>query len=657
MKQCRKYDLVCRVMRFFTFVDLPIRKKFRLFSFGVLFWILLWVIASTGFVLFWFLVMAALTVVGMVGISVRYERIVNHAVPQGKVVQKVIRNLQAMTIDASNMLKAEERGAVERLRDLSSKRLRDMREFTAALALGGEINDYSHDSGKLLETLQTTSLSGDPQGVAYLREISALLDEIDISYNVFYGAKIKALGQDAPVSKPLTERFAALEEQVQRASQISVDFSSRLAELYHASASKISEIIDVTLKAIVAILLIACLLLLIFTRWISQSISRPIKAITDQIHDVGTGDVDLTKKIEITSRDEIGVLSQEFNGLMDTVYSMTMFKRVIEEDATLDDVYARLGEVFQRQLGLFDFVIYEVRDNQREMVPVFPLTVARQGLPCSQDIMSNCELCRARKTGHEISSLAYPQICRQFRSEDGKVHICIPMIVGGRTGGVVQFLFEPGVDGAPIDTQDVQGRIFKAETYIKQSLSVIEAKRLMNTLRDSALKDPLTGLFNRRFLQDQVNHIISGVLRRKTSLGLIMCDLDYFKQVNDKYGHDVGDLVLKETASMISKGVREADIVIRFGGEEFFVLLIDVEPTQTMQVAEKIRVIFEEATIKIPNGTIRKTLSLGVSEFPNDADGFWQCIKYADVALYKAKETGRNRVVRFAEEMWSGDQF
>lgn len=641
MQESTQYNLVSRIIRYITFVDLPIRRKFRLFSLGVL---------------FWFLVMATLTIIGMIGIDVRYDRIVNHAVPQDKVVQKVIRNLQAMTIDASNILKAEERATVERLGDLSSKRLRDMRDFTAALALGGEINDYSHDSGKLLETLSTTSLAGNPQGVAYLKEMNVLLDEIDTRFGAFFSYKLKVLDQSGADGKQLAALFAVLEEQIQLATQVSVDFSSRLSELYHASASKISEIINVTLMAIVAILLLACLLLLVFTRWISQSIARPIKAIIDQIHDVGTGDVDLTKKIEISSQDEIGMLSQEFNGLMDTVYSMTMFKRVIEEDATLEDVYARLGEVFERELDLNDFVIYEVRENQRDMIPVFPLAVSHKDLPCNQDIVSNCELCRARKTGHEISSLAYPRVCRQFRQESGKLHICIPMIVGGRTGGVVQFLFDSR-DGQLPDSQDVQGRIFKAETYIKQSLSVIEAKRLMNTLRESALKDPLTGLYNRRFLQEHANHMISGILRRKTSLGLIMCDLDYFKQVNDKYGHDVGDMVLKETAAMINRGVREADIVIRFGGEEFFVLLVDVEPGGTMQVAEKVRKIFEDSRIKIPSGTIQKTLSLGVSEFPSDAEGFWQCIKYADVALYKAKETGRNRVVRFSEEMWTADQF
>jgi diguanylate cyclase (GGDEF)-like protein len=640
MKQCSPYDLGCRFIRLITFIDLPIKKKFRLFSLGVL---------------FWFLVMAVLTVVGMYGINMRYDKIVNHAVPQDKVVQKVIRNLQAMTIDSSNMLKASDRVTVETLQGLSAKRLRDVRDFYSALALGGAVNDYSHDSGKLLETLHTTSLSIDPEGVAYLKHLNALLDEIDADYTEFFQYKLQVLDKKAPNGEHLEGRYKELEANILQASQISVSFSAKLSELYHTSSSKISEIIEVTTMAILGVFMVAVLLLVLFTRWIVQALARPINAIIDQIHDVGTGDVDLTKKIEISSQDEIGTLSQEFNGLMDTVYSMSTFKRVIEEDATLEDVYARIGDVFRRELGIDDFVIYEVKDNQRDMEAVYPLALSSKEMSCSADILTNCELCRAKKTGHEISSLAYPQVCKQFKQETGKTHICLPMIIGGRTGGVVQFLFHG--TGEELDVADIQTRIFKAETYIKQALSVIEAKRLMNTLRESALKDPLTGLYNRRFLQDHANHVISGVLRRKKTLGLIMCDLDYFKQVNDQYGHDVGDLVLKETATMIGRGVRDADIIIRFGGEEFFILLIDINPGDSMIVAEKIRKIFEETKIKIPNGSITKTLSLGVSEFPGDGEGFWQCIKYADVALYKAKESGRNKAIRFDEEMWTGEEF
>jgi diguanylate cyclase (GGDEF)-like protein len=199
--------------------------------------------------------------------------------------------------------------------------------------------------------------------------------------------------------------------------------------------------------------------------------------------------------------------------------------------------------------------------------------------------------------------------------------------------------------------------MFKAEQYIKESLSVIEAKRLTNTLRESSLKDAMTGLYNRRFLQEYTETLVAGVVRRKKNLGLIMCDLDFFKQVNDEYGHNVGDSVLKETSKTIEKCVRASDLVIRFGGEEFLVLMLDINEGDTFKVSEKIRETVGNTKIKVSEGTIKKTISLGISEFPTDTESFWQAIKFADVALYKAKESGRNKTVRFNKEMWTEEEF
>ncbi len=235
-------------------------------------------------------------------------------------------------------------------------------------------------------------------------------------------------------------------------------------------------------------------------------------------------------------------------------------------------------------------------------------------------------------------------------NDGNKKHVCIPLIVSGHAGAVVQFVFDKA--NTPEEIEHINEQVFKAESYIKNSLSVIETKRLMNTLRESSLVDGLTGLYNRRFLQDHSNQIIASTLRRKKQISLLMCDMDYFKQVNDKFGHDVGDTVLKETSHILKKCVREADIVIRFGGEEFLILLIDSEAGNGMAVAEKIRLTVEEHNFKTNEGILKKTISMGVCDFPHDADGFWQAIKFADVALYKAKDSGRNRCIQFSNDLW-----
>ncbi|MDZ4183747.1 MAG: GGDEF domain-containing protein, partial [Desulfuromonadales bacterium] len=142
-----------------------------------------------------------------------------------------------------------------------------------------------------------------------------------------------------------------------------------------------------------------------------------------------------------------------------------------------------------------------------------------------------------------------------------------------------------------------------------------------------------------------------------TSIGLLMCDLDFFKQVNDQYGHETGDLLLVETAKALLHTVRESDYVIRFGGEEFLVLLIDVELGEADVVAEKIRQVVAAVGVQTPSGPLSKTISIGVSVFPADGESLWQTIKFADVALYKAKDAGRNQVVHFLPEMWISDSF
>lgn len=630
-----------RFIRLITFIDLPIKKKFTLFGFGVL---------------FWFLVMAGVAFFAFFSIDLKYSSIVGEVIPQDRVVQKIIRNLQSLSIDVGGIARTNDLEEMLRLSDITRKRLEDVRQFAATLALGGGIDDISHETGKLLERVETASLQNDPKGVAFLRELTGRIAAIDSAAAEFIDAKREALQHGNPDPDLLFDLHSQTEALLYESNLLAVGFSAELSARYADGSRRIGQLIGTTTMIMVAVLLIASLLLAIFSVWISDAIARPIKSIIRQIHSLGSGDVDLTMKIEITSRDEIGTLSTEFNELMETVYNMTTFKKVIEEDGELEDVYARLGEIFRKEAGIDQFVIYEVKNNQREMTPVHPLLLSHSELPSDPEILANCDLCRAKKTGHPVSSLSFPGICKQFRSDLGKEHVCIPMNVGGRVGGVVQFLFDRPDEGE-IDSQGVHARIFKAETYINQSLSVIEAKRLMQTLRESALKDPMTGLYNRRFLQDHAATIIAGITRRGTTLGLAMCDLDYFKQVNDKYGHDTGDSVLRETATVILNSVRESDFVIRFGGEEFLVLLVDIQPGEAVRVAEKIRTEMQGHKFKMADGVLKKTISLGVCEFPGDTEGFWQAIKYADVALYRAKTEGRNQVVRFLPAMWAGDQF
>jgi diguanylate cyclase (GGDEF)-like protein len=107
---------------------------------------------------------------------------------------------------------------------------------------------------------------------------------------------------------------------------------------------------------------------------------------------------------------------------------------------------------------------------------------------------------------------------------------------------------------------------------------------------------------------------------------------------------------------VLKQAVRASDMVIRYGGEEFLIILVDSTAEQAAGVAENIRAAVEALKIQVGGIVLQKTISIGIADFPSDSDTFWQAVKFADVALYQAKEQGRNRVIRFNTEMWSDDQ-
>ena len=269
--------------------------------------------------------------------------------------------------------------------------------------------------------------------------------------------------------------------------------------------------------------------------------------------------------------------------------------------------------------------------------------------------MSEASLCRAYRTGEIVLSKDYPDICPIFPLADALTHSCIPMTVGGKVLGVVQFLF-PFVTNEERERK-LQDNLIIARRYLRELLPVLQAKRLAASLHRMSIQDPLTGLYNRRFLESSITHIVDGVKRRGSTLGILMCDLDYFKKVNDELGHEAGDAILKSLAEIFTQVVRSSDYVIRYGGEEFLILLLDCQQGAAVEIAEKLRRQVENFTFLAGSRSVKKTISIGVSELPHDSEAFWEAVKYADVALYQAKENGRNQVCRFTPEMWSDEEY
>ena len=628
--------LAKRLFEYITFVNQPLKQKFALFAAGTL---------------WWFLVIFAISMASLVSLEYKSNRVVSYLIPQDRISQKIVRKLQDLRIDGRELAATADQKEAMRITGASREEFQDINSFLYGLVHGGEVNDYSRTEDRLIETLAVKpALPGDQ---VFVNGIAAKVDEA--SAGLARLSKLKLAPPDAEKDGDIAATFKGYNAALLNAVALADGYSARISMAYAADSGKMRSDLVCSFPALIVALLLATALLAVFTFSISRAIIKPVKAMIRQIRALNKGEIDIGNRIKITTQDEIGRLSAEFNGLMDTIDSMNKFKKVIEEDENLEDVYSRLGNEF-RYFGLEEYVIYEVSNSQNKMKAVYPLAGLGEEISCNADIFDNCYLCRAKKTGHKVSSFQYPGICRYFLAGERKEHICIPLMVGGTAGGVVQFTFDKS-DLNSYRLSAIEGWTHAAEQYIKESIPVIEAKRLMNTLRDSALKDSLTGLNNRRFLQEYTEKLVAGTLRRGKSIGLIMGDLDFFKQVNDVYGHNTGDALLKETADILKKSVRAADLVIRFGGEEFLIVLIDVAPDDSLKIAEKIRQTMENTKLKVSDGTLKKTISLGVSEFPGDTESFWQAIKFADVALYEAKRTGRNKSVRFTKEMWKDEQF
>lgn len=209
-------------------------------------------------------------------------------------------------------------------------------------------------------------------------------------------------------------------------------------------------------------------------------------------------------------------------------------------------------------------------------------------------------------------------------------------------------IFVTGKDG---DDDEEKGLQHGAVDYITKPIrpavvlarvdTHVTLKQQSDKLKTMALRDQLTGLYNRFYLLEEADHKIAFAKRHKHEISLLMLDIDFFKLINDKHGHPTGDAVLKAVAKLLMKETRMEDIVARFGGEEFVIVLDHADIEGAKYKAEKIRREIEKL---IPE-KILVTVSIGLAQYRSGKETFEQLLKRADNSLYQAKEQGRNRVI------------
>lgn len=179
---------------------------------------------------------------------------------------------------------------------------------------------------------------------------------------------------------------------------------------------------------------------------------------------------------------------------------------------------------------------------------------------------------------------------------------------------------------------------------------IMQVEELQERLREQAIRDPLTGLFNRRYLDEMLNRELARSERQSAPISLVMLDLDHFKKINDTHGHQAGDIILRLLGDLLDDLVRAGDIVCRYGGEEFVVVMPGAPLEIATHRAEEWRLAFGLMSVQYQGATLQTTLSAGVATYPQHARSAEQLLRAADQALYQAKQTGRNRVVGWKAE-------
>ncbi len=342
---------------------------------------------------------------------------------------------------------------------------------------------------------------------------------------------------------------------------------------------------------------------------------------------------------------------QEAKNIISELSDIYKFKKTIELDLSKEMIYERFIQVLQEKYKLDNFSFYEINSNKDTMQLIYSTADSKSCNIKQNTYTKPAHLCRAFRTQSEVISSDFVNLCQECEHYSQE-YICISFTVNEEFSLALNLHAKDSTQLTKINSY-----IASIRNYLEAAKPVIESKILTNKLRQNSLKDPMTDLYNRRFLEEFIETLANQVKREKESYSIMMLDVDFFKMVNDTYGHDVGDKVIVAIGKVLRENIRESDLAIRYGGEEFLVMLHNASEEGTMQVAKKIHTAFADLLFEIsPQETMQKTMSIGISIFPKDAQTIWQCIKLADTALYVAKTTGRNKIVRYTKEMSENEE-
>lgn len=423
-------------------------------------------------------------------------------------------------------------------------------------------------------------------------------------------------------------------------------------------------------------------------------LERPLAALTRVMSRAESGDFLI--RAPVLANDELGELARSFNRMLSKITDLSAVSIQSEQDRLIADEQARLRERLEEKSAIIErtnhtleqlvkdlSLIYEIGQEVNSIIDIERLYATIAATFKKYLHVHEFALFIQDPKGDELQiraafGFANPDAITQmvFRKGEGitglaaetgkKIYIkdtsrekrflnykgekppepssflSLPLVYKDEVLGVMNF----GRRGISSFTfQDVK----MLSLIAGQVVLAIANARLYTRTRELSVKDELTGINNRRYFQNMLQMEWKRALRFHRDLSLIMVDVDHFKAYNDTFGHIQGDQVLKQIGALLKKNLREVDTVARFGGEEFVLLLPDTDKRGAIAVAEKVRLLVEGHSFLTEDRrkTRRITISAGIASYPNDVEEMDDLIDHADIALYRAKEAGRNCIQCF----------
>ena len=310
---------------------------------------------------------------------------------------------------------------------------------------------------------------------------------------------------------------------------------------------------------------------------------------------------------------------------------------LIQSCTSLNEAYRIIGNFAQRLFGASSGAAFMLNASRN----LAEATTVWGDISAAEEVFQPEDCWALRRTKPNLvdtqnSTLQCPHVKGKVQGE----YLCLPLTAQGETFGILHLR-----DTANKGAQRLSTRTSLIELFAEQVALTLGNLKLRETLRSQSIRDPLTGLFNRRYLEETLGREERRAIRANLPIGIIMFDVDYFKRLNDAHGHDAGDAVLRALGSLLQTHVREGDIACRYGGEEFVIALPGASLAITRERANELRKLTEKFTSFIPGRSMEKvTISLGAAAYPDHGATWQEVIQAADKALYRAKQGGRNRV-------------